>query len=119
MLALPLLDVIDLQQEVRIGCGFGTEVEHYCGSDQVTGRNLCHIETVAPSDPVNRCVEMRADVLAGGDVVPIPDWPAVVIPAYLLQRDRNRVAERLKQPDQKRFRAYPSCEMDDLDGAQA
>jgi hypothetical protein len=85
----------------------------------MTGRNLRYVQAVSTGDPMHRRVEVRAGVLAGREVVPVPGRPTVVVPADLVQRQRDRVAERLRQPDQRGVRAKRSREIDHLNGAQA
>src|SRR5579875_2479313 len=72
---------------------------------------------VASSDPVDRGVEVRAGVLARGDVVPVPGGPALVVAADLMQLECLCISERLRQPDHRCRRLQPGGKVNDLDSA--
>ena len=111
---LPLLDVVDLEQEVRIGGRFRAEVEHHGRGDQPRHRHLGHVLAVLAGNPVHRGVEVRAGVLAGRDVVPVPGGAALVIVADLGQPEPGRVTERRWQLDDRRTRRQRRGEVDHL-----
>ena len=85
MLGLPAADVVDLDQEVGVSVGLGGEVEYRCRTDQSARGHRRDVGAVLAADPVVRCVEVRAGVLAGTEVVPVPSRPAVVVPADLIE----------------------------------
>src|SRR5262249_23140188 len=62
--SLPVLDVVDLQQEVGILGGLGAEVEHRRVPDQLGEWGLGHVLAVPTGHPVHRRVEVGARVLA-------------------------------------------------------
>ena len=87
------------------------------GATSWTGRHLADVDAVARRDPVVRRVEVRAGVLAGGDVVPVPGRSAVVVAADLPQREAVGVPERLRQLQDRSRGRQRRGEVDDLDGS--
>src|SRR5262249_10582424 len=85
VLALPGADVLDVQQEVRVLAGLRGEVQHRGRTDQPPRRYGCDVVAALAADPVTRRVEVRARVLAGPEVVPVPGRPAFVVVADLLE----------------------------------
>ena len=63
---------------------------------------------LAAGDPVHRRVEVRAGVLAAGDVVPVPGRAALVVARDLLDPERLRRGERRRQLDHRRRRPQRS-----------
>jgi hypothetical protein len=111
--------VVDLEQEVGVGRRVGGPVDDRGRRDQPGRRDLCDGGGVPAGDPVDRGVEVRAGVLAGRDVVPVPGRPALVVPADLGQRERPRLPELVGQREDRRLRGQRRGEVDDLDGAAA
>src|SRR6266508_5891146 len=115
VLALPLPDVIDLQAEVRVALDLGGEVEDRCGRHQAPGRHLRDVVGVLARDPVDRGVEVGAGVLPGGDVVPVPRRPALVVVADLLEAEGDGVGERLGEEQNRRLLGQWRGQVEDLD----
>src|SRR5262249_3872990 len=97
VLALPVLDVTNLEQEVGIVGALAALVDYHGWANQLPGRNLGDVKTVPAGDPVHGRVKVGADVFAGREVVPVPGWTAVVEVADLLQREALGVSERRRQ----------------------
>ncbi|GAC1638117.1 MAG: hypothetical protein NVS4B2_27100 [Chloroflexota bacterium] len=60
---LPLLDMGDLEKEVRIVAAFSALVYDHGGSQKVFRRNLGNVDAVSPGDPVDGRIEVRAYML--------------------------------------------------------
>src|SRR5437764_2586216 len=97
VLLLPILDVLYLEEEVRVAGALGAFVDDSRRTDQLTWRHLRHVRPIATRDPVDRRVEVGADVLAGGEIVPVPGRPAFVEVADLLQGEALGVREGWRQ----------------------
>src|SRR3954451_17232028 len=117
VLGLPGLDVLDLEEEVRILRDAIGNVDDRCGCDQPRGRYGGDVLPAPPADPVVRSVKVRAGVLASAEVVPVPGRTAVVVRADLLELERGRLSELLGQLEGGRARREWSGEVDDADGA--
>ena len=88
VLSLPLLDVLDLQQEVGWPLPRPVEVEHDGRRDQTLDRHRRDVVAVLAGDPMGRGVEVGAGVLARAEVVPVPRWAVLVVAADLLSSKR-------------------------------
>src|SRR3954447_2585813 len=117
VLGLPCLDVLDLEEEVRVLRDAIGNVDDRCGCDQPGGRYGGDILPAPPADPVVRSVEVRAGVLAGAEVVPVPGRTAVVVRADLLELERGGLSELLGQLERRGTRREWSGEVDDPDRA--
>ena len=115
VLTLPGADVLPLQQEVRVRRGLYGEVQHRRRPDQPPRRYGCDVLAALAADPVTRGVEMRAGVLAGAEVVPVPRRPALVIAADLLELELRRLAELRRKLEGRRAARQRRGEIDDLD----
>src|SRR5258708_1111501 len=118
VLAFPLLDVLDLEQEIRVGRSLRAEVEHNHRGDQPVNGYLRNVVAVPPGRPVNRRVEVGAGVLSCGDVGPVPGRAASGGGVGVLQGERDRVSEGGGQVDDRRVRAQRRGEIDYLDVAK-
>ena len=92
MFGLPGFDEGDGQQEVRIRVALGRAVDHHGRGDEFVRINRvdCIVGQVFAGDPMDRGIEMRARVLAGREVVPIPGRPALVIARDFFQASAPR-----------------------------
>src|SRR6266540_4104842 len=93
MFALPGPDVVDLEQEVRVLRGVLREIQHGSRPDQPTRRRRCDVLAVLAGDPVPGRIEVRARVLAGTEVVPVPGRTAFVVAADLFELELRRLPE--------------------------
>ena len=75
---LPRVEVLRLEQEVRVVCDLLGQVEDHSGPDQPARRDVGDAGAVAAGDPVDRRVEVGAGVFAGVQVVPAPHRAGVV-----------------------------------------
>ena len=105
---------VDLQQEVGVLRALGALVDHHRRRDELPRRHLGDVEPVRAGDPVHRRVEVRADVLAGGDVVPVPGGTALVVAADLVQREALGVGERRRQLQDRRALRQRRRQVDDV-----
>jgi hypothetical protein len=78
VLGLERAHVVDRQQVVRVRGGLGRLVDHDRRADEPRRRHAREVLTVLARDPVDRRVEVRADVLADLEPAPRPRRPAVV-----------------------------------------
>jgi hypothetical protein len=115
--ALPLPDVLDLDEEVRVLGGLRGDVEHHRRSDELARRDRGDVVLALPRDPVVGSVEVGAGVLAAAKVVPVPRRSAVVVPADLLELELRGLPELGRKLDHRRARGERRREVDDLDGA--
>jgi hypothetical protein len=79
--------VVHLEEEVGVGGGVSNLVDDHRRSYEVAHRNLGHIGFVPAGHPVDGRVDMRARVLTGGEVVPMPRRTALVVVADFLARE--------------------------------
>ncbi len=117
--SLPAPDEVDRQQEVGVRRGFARAVEHAGGADQLLHRDRVGrvVRQVAPGDPVDRRVEMRAGVLAAGEVVPVPGRAALVVARHLVDAERPRLPEFRRQHDLRKLGRQRLRQVDDADAA--
>ena len=92
MLGLELADVVDREAEVGVLRGLGRLVDHHGRPDQPLRRHGGDVLAVATADPVDRRVEVRADVLADLEPVPRPGRAAVVVLADDVPREPGVLA---------------------------
>ena len=107
-----------VRQEVGVRGGLGRLVDHDRRPDQPLRRHGGDVLAVLAADPVDRRVEVRADVLADLEPVPRPRRPAVVVAADLVPRQARRVRERRRELEDGRVLAERLGEVDDLHGGQ-
>jgi len=84
----------DFKEEVRIFTALRALVDDHGRGQQMLGRNLRDIETVASGNPVDRRIKVRAYMLSHRDIVPIPGGPALIVAAHLMQRESSCINER-------------------------
>src|ERR687895_2643304 len=118
MLRLECPDVVHLEEVVGVRAGLSRPVDHDRRPDQVPGRNLVHVVLVLARDPVDRRVEVRADVLAALEPVPVPGRSPLVVPTELVQSEPGRVRERRRQLDDRGLLGQRLREVNHLDGAR-
>ena len=116
VLFLPCHQVRDVDQEVRVRGGLGAEVQHHRRADQARGVQLRDVLALAPGDPVDRGVDVRADVLAGVDVVVLPERARLVVGGDLVEMEVDQVGERLGQHQRRGVCRQRSRQVVDLDG---
>ena len=113
VLGLEGADVVEREQVVGVLGGLGGLVDHHGRADQPGGRDARHVLAVAAGDPVDRRVEVRADVLADLQHVPRPGRPGVVVAAERPPAEPGRVGERLREEQHRRALAQRLGEVDD------
>ncbi len=62
------------------------------------------VRQVAPGNPVNWRVEMRAGVLAEADIIPVPGRAAIVVAGDFLHAERAALAHFRRQHDRRKIR---------------
>src|SRR5260370_42314329 len=79
--AFPLLNTLDGQQEIRGLLHVGGYVDHAGRGDEPAREDgiRCIVRQILARDPMNRCVKVRAGVLAHVEGLPIPGKSATVI----------------------------------------
>src|SRR5258708_21287284 len=94
------------QQEVWVLCGLFAAVDDEGRPDEALRWNAVDgvIRQVLARDPVDRCVEVRAGVLATGEVVPIPGRPALVVVRHLLDAERPALSHLRRQRERWKLR---------------
>jgi hypothetical protein len=117
VLGLEGADRVDRQQVVRVGSRLGAPVDHDGRPDQPGRRALRNVLLVATGDPVVRGVEVRSDVLATLEPVPVPGRAALVVAADLVHLPARGVGERRRKLDDRRGFGERLGEVDDLDRA--
>ena len=108
-----------LEQEIGIGRDLLRAVDHAGGCDEELRRDCVgmSVRQLAAGDPVRRRVEMRAGMLAAGDVVPVPGRAALVVARDLLDPERLRGGQGRRQLDHRRRRPQWLGQIDDPDPA--
>lgn len=94
---LPSADVVDIEEKVGVGSGFGAHVEDESRANEPGGFDLGDVFAATPGDPVHGCVHVGADVFAGVDVVMLPERAWAVVCGNLLKAEVNKVCEGLRQ----------------------
>ncbi len=120
MLGFPGLDVVDGEQEVRVGRGLLGEVEHVDRADELLdGERVGRaVGIVLAGYPVDRRVEMRAGMLAELQPVPGPPGTVLVVGGDGVDLDLRRVDRELRrQLDQRRVGTEHGGEVHHLDAA--
>ncbi len=115
VLRLERTQLVGRDDVVRVGLRLGDTVEDDRGPDEVGRRHAREICLVAAADPVDRRVEMRADVLPDLEPAPLPHRPGVVVVGDVVHFQAGRVRERLGKVDDGRRLAERLGEIDDLD----
>ena len=94
------------QQEIGILRRFLGAIDDESRPDEALGRDAVGgvVRQVLARDPVHRRVEVRAGVLAAGEVVPVPGRAALVVARHLLDAERPRLAHLRRQRDAGEFR---------------
>jgi hypothetical protein len=117
MLGFPGLDMGDRQQEIGVGRGLSGEVEDHRRGDEVAGRNAVErvVGQIGAADPVDRGIEMRAGMLADGEVAPVPGDTAIVVARDLLTRKRRALAEVRRQHEHRRVFRQGLGQVDHID----
>src|ERR1051326_729137 len=105
VLPFPTLDPVHSEKEVGILLRFVTAIQNRRRADEALGRDAVGgvLRQVLARDPVDRRVEVRAGVLAAGEVVPIPGGPALVVARHLLDPERPRLSHLGRQADVREF----------------
>src|SRR5437660_802903 len=105
MLALPLLNTIDAQQEILGLLYLGGCVDNTAGADKFARRNRIGgiVGQILAGHPVNWRVEVRPRVLAHIDNIPIPAGAALIVTRNLGQGDAGRRCENRWQVDHWRL----------------
>src|SRR3712207_3963186 len=93
--------VFDGEQVVWIFGTLGGPVDHDRRRDEMAGGHLPHVEALTTGNPVNWCVEMRADVLADLEPIPCPSGPTLVVAANLVHLQAGRLLELLGELDDR------------------
>ncbi len=115
VLLLPRPQVGDLEQEVGVLGGTSGHVDDDGRGDQPLHGHRGDVALVPPRHPVVGGVEVRAGVLAGGDVVPVPGRAALVVMADLLEGEALGLPELRRQLDDRCVARQRRGEVDDLD----
>ena len=119
MLLLPIVDVHVGEKEVRVLGALLREVEHHRRRDEVLrndGLERVVLEVLA-RHPMHRRIEMRAGMLADGEVVPVPGDAALIVMRNLFHPERRALAERRRQDQRRRVRRKGLREIDGADAA--
>ena len=116
---LPLLYRLTRDQEVGIAPGLLRDIDDARRTDEAIDRNVVRrvVRVVLAGDPVNGRIEMRAGVLAAGDVVPVPGGTARVVARDFLQREGPGGGELWRQLDRRRRRLQRYGEIHHADAA--
>ena len=117
MLVLPGLDVGDLEEKVGVLGALPALVDDRRAGDQLAGGHLGDVFAVAAGGPMDGRVEMGADVLPGGDVVPVPGRAALVVMADLGQLEAAGVGEGRRQLDDRGLVGERGGQVEHLDPA--
>src|SRR5207253_869040 len=97
VLGLPRLEVGDREQVAVVAVGLNALVDHAGGADEARGLDRNNVVTVLANDPIDRRVEMNADVLADRQRIPHPNKAAVIITTDLLTTQAGNVGKRQQQ----------------------
>ena len=115
VLLLPVVEVLDVEQVVRVlGC-FLHLVDDDGRADELVHRDLGDVFLVLAGDPVVRGVQVRTRVLAGADVVPVPGGTAVVVAADFLKLEGLRLPPLRRKLQDRRVGVQWRGEVNDLD----
>src|ERR1051326_1431137 len=119
MLALPLLDALDGEQEIGVLRHISRYIDHACGAHKFLRRNFVHaaVRQVLAAYPMDRRIKMRTGMLAGLKAVPVPSRAAIVIMRKLPDLKRRRVVPLRRQRQQRRLRTQRLGKVDDAQGA--
>ena len=118
-LRLPLLDDRLGQQEVGVRRRLLRNIDDAGRADEPVHRDVVGgvVRVVLAGHPVDRRIEVRAGVLAAGDVVPVPGRAARVVARDLLERERLGGRELRRQLDGGSRRLQRHGQIDDADAA--
>ena len=107
------------EKEIRVRRRLPRAVDHAGGRHEVLDGNRVGgvVRQVAARDPVDRRIEVRAGVLAAGEVVPVPARPALVVARDLLDTEGQALAHLGRQDDLREVRRQRLGQVDHPDAA--
>ena len=109
------------QQKIGVTPRLRRAIDDAGGCDEMRGRQRVGriARQIAAGDPVDRCIEMSAGVLAEAHVVPVPGRTALVVARSLLDPERSALTELGRQHDRREVGGEGLREVDDAHGAGA
>jgi hypothetical protein len=119
VLAFPLLDYRLCEQEIRVPGHLPRHIDHTGRADEPVDRDVVGgvVRVVLAGHPVHRSIEVRAGMLAAGDIVPVPRRSALVIAGDLLEGEALGGGELRRQLDGGRRRLQRHGQVHDADAA--
>src|SRR3546814_16260877 len=101
MRGFPFLDVLDSQEIIGVLGGLCRDIDHGSLRDEVVRVDSVErvIGQVASGNPMDGSIEMRARMLADGEVVPVTGYPALIVPGNFIHGEASALNEFRRQEE--------------------